>query len=272
MSMTMVTDRVKELVKEVKAGVSRIRESEDWKRWLDMNAKFWKYSFHNQMLITIQKPSASLVAGFNTWKKLGRYVKKGEHGIYILAPRIVKVKEENSEEVQHELQGFLAVSVFDVGQTEGKELPSVFHPLNGSAPDGVFGKLWSFVKDQGYTVRFEEMTDGSYGYLTNQKEIVLKKGESTAQTLDTMCHELAHGLLGHVGNRELSREEKELEAETTAWIVCRNLGLETRESSFGYLATWLRNEQDGKLERAGQRACDVAKKVLEGLNGSEVKA
>ena len=89
---------------------------------------------------------------------------------------------------------------------------------------------------------------------------------SPAQTCDVLCHELAHGMLGHLDDIERTRDEQEIEAETTAWIVCRALGLETRESSFGYLATWTNSkEREEKLEKAGQRACEMAKKILEGL-------
>ena len=260
------SDRVQSLVSEVKEGVANIQNSDDWKVCLDMNSKFWKYSFRNQMLIMLQKRDATHVAGFHKWKEFSRWVKKGEHGIKILAPLIVKAKSQENGEEEITLKGFRAVSVFDASQTEGKELPSVFHPLKGSAPEGVFEKLWSFTKDQGYTISFQEITDGSYGYLNKQKEIVLKLGESTAQTMETLCHELGHGLLGHFDEKELGRDEKELEAETTAWIVCRNLGLETRESSFAYLATWAHDkERDAKLEKAAHKACVVARKILEGL-------
>jgi len=264
-----VSERVSVLVQEVKAGVAQVQNSEDWKRCLDMNSKFWKYSFGNQMLIAIQKPNATRVAGFQTWKGLDRYVKKGEHGIRILAPLLVKVKdkdEQAEEEAQPVLKGFRTVAVFDLSQTEGKELPTVHHPLNGEAPDGAYLKVKSFIEAQGYTVRFEKTEPNLYGYLNKQKEIVLKEGESLAQSLDTLCHEMAHALLGHLENKELSKDEKELEAETTAWIICRNLGLETREASFAYLATWASGEErDLKLEKAAHRACAVAKKILGSL-------
>ncbi|MEK7477682.1 MAG: ArdC family protein, partial [Candidatus Coatesbacteria bacterium] len=85
-------DKVHSLIEEIKAGVANIQCSDEWKRFLDMSARFWRYSFHNQMLIAIQRPNATLVAGFNAWKEMGRYVKQGEHGIRILAPMLVKVK------------------------------------------------------------------------------------------------------------------------------------------------------------------------------------
>jgi len=264
-------DTVRALVEEVKAGVAQIQGSEDWKRWLESCSKFWKYSFHNQMLIAIQKPSASLVAGFHTWKEMGRWVKKGEHGIRILAPVMVKVKDENEPETEVvRAIRFRAVSVFDLAQTEGKDMPEVSKPLSGEAPEDMLDKVQAYIESQGYTVRLGETPSGVYGYVNISKEIVLKEGEGTAQTLDTLCHEVSHALLGHLEDKGLSRDEKELEAETAAWVVCRNLGLETRDSSFGYLAAWARGkERDTKLEKAAQRACEVAKKILEGVCGKE---
>ena len=95
----------------------------------------------------------------------------------------------------------------------------------------------------------------------------MRKGLSPAQTCDVLCHELAHGMLGHLEDKETPRDSQELEAETTAWIVCRALGLETRSTSFAYLATWSNSkERDEKLEKAGQKACEISKKILEGLS------
>lgn len=131
---------------------------------------------------------------------------------------------------------------------------------------GGIGVGGEFLESKGYAVKYAKIKSGEFGYLTREKKIVLKEDESMAQNLDTLCHEMGHAFLGHLDDKELSRSEKELEAETVAWIVCRNLGLETRETSFGYLATWVQEEdRDQKLERAAHRACEAAKKILEGL-------
>ena len=262
------SERVHALVEEVKAGVASVLNSEDWMRWLDASSKFWLYSFYNQMLIAIQRPSATTVAGFQTWKGFGRHVKQGEHGIRILAPVLVKTKKDE-EDTEKVLRGFRSVCVFDVAQTEGKELPTLYHPLKGSAPEGMFDTLKGFAESSGYSVRFGQMGEGKYGYLNSTNEIVLKEGEEMAQSLDVLCHELSHALLGHLQDNGRSLEEKELEAETSAWIVCRNLGLETRSVSFAYLASWARGkERDAMLERAAHRACEVARKILEGVSAS----
>ena len=225
------------------------------------------------MLIAIQRPHATLVAGFNSWKELGRFVKLGEHGIRILAPVLVKVKSDDPDKEDQRIVRFKPVAVFDISQTDGTPLPEIHHPLKGEAPIGVLVRVKAFIEGRGYTVRYDRTPEGTFGYVNSEKQIVLREGESMAQTLDTLCHEVSHALLGHVGNTSLSTEEKELEAETASWIVCRNLGLETRSASFGYLAVWAPSkDRDAKLEHAAHRACEVAKVILEGVEQIAVLA
>lgn len=269
-SVTTNGSRVHSLIEEVKAGVAKVQSSTDWTKYLEVCSRFWSYSFHNQLLIAIQCPNATRVAGFNAWKKLNRWVRKGEHGIHILAPMVAKAKPENgrgSAEADYVVRGFKSVCVFDVAQTEGESLTTLDGPLCGDAPEGKFDALKKFIEDAGYTVTFRKVAGTAYGFVNGRKEIVLKEGEDTSQSLATLCHEVSHALLGHVGNAEISKEDKELEAETAAWIICRNLGLETSKSSFGYLATWApTRDRDARLEKAAQRACEVAKRVLSALN------
>ncbi len=267
MQTLVKNEKVQALLEQVKQGVANIRNSEDWKRSLEANAKFWKYSFRNQILITLQRPTATRVAGYHTWLKLGRHVKRGEHGISILAPLLAKKEDKESKEVKTVIRGFRSASVFDLSQTEGDELPTVYHPLVGEAPEGVFAKAKQFIEAKGYLVQFQVMPDGEYGYVDINNRIALKDGVATAQTLTTLIHEISHALLGHLKDKEASRERKELEAETTSWIVCKNLGLETDQSSFAYLAIWSPSVgRDKMLEEAAQRASTMAKQILEGLD------
>jgi len=267
METQVKNEKVQALVNQVKEGVANILNSEDWKKCLDANAKFWRYSFRNQMLIALQKPEATRVAGYHAWLRLGRFVKKGEHGIHILAPLLVKVKETESEDAKVFLKGFRAVSVFDLSQTQGEDLPTVYHPLTGKAPDGIFEKAKQLIESKGYSVEFQSMNDGKYGYVDITNHIVLKEGVSTAQSLKTLIHEMSHALLDHLKEKDSSREKQELEAETTSWIVCKNLGLETDQTSFAYLAVWSQNkERDKLLEEAAQRASLLAKEILESLD------
>src|SRR5581483_3792494 len=165
------------------------------------------------------------------------------------------------------LKGFRAVSVFDLSQTQGEDLPTVYHPLTGKAPDGIFEKAKQLIESKGYSVEFQSMNDGKYGYVDITNHIVLKEGVSTAQSLKTLIHEMSHALLDHLKEKDSSREKQELEAETTSWIVCKNLGLETDQTSFAYLAVWSQNkERDKLLEEAAQRASLLAKEILESLD------
>jgi antirestriction protein ArdC len=267
MQIAVKNEKVQALLNLVKAGVASVLNSEDWKRYLNASAKFWRYSFRNQMLIALQKPDATRIAGYHTWLKLGRHVKKGERGIYILAPLLVKIQETEEQESRISLKGFRHVSVFDLSQTEGKELPSVYHPLSGEAPEGIFEKAKEFIQSKGYSVEFQAMEDGKYGYVNTENQIVLKKGVSPAQSLTVLIHEMSHALFGHLKEKGSSRERQELEAETTSWIVCKNLGLETDQTSFAYLALWSQNEERNKLlEEAAQRASVLAKEILESLD------
>jgi len=260
--------KVQELLKVVREGVAKVQSSEAWKVWLDASSKFWKYSFHNQMLIRCQRPDASRVAGYQRWLKFGRQVKKGATGIRILAPNTVKMPKKDGEkdDVVSVIRGFRVISVFDISQTEGKELPEIYHPLRGASIDDLVGKLTSFITGHGYTVRIGKTSSADiFGYVNDQKEIVLKEGESPNQQALVLAHEISHAILGHVGSLQ-NRAEKELEAETSAWIICRNLGLRTDETSFVYLASWVNGpEREKKLEQAATRASRVAEQILSGL-------
>ena len=150
-------DRVRKLIEEVQAGVAQVQTSEDWKRWLDACAKFWKYSFFNQMLIAIQRPGATWVAGFQRWKELGRFVRKGEHGIRILAPLIMKVEDQKTGLKEARIVGFRSVCVFDAAQTDGDPLPEIYHPLKGEGPAGVFIRIKNNVIDGSVKSRIEEL-------------------------------------------------------------------------------------------------------------------
>ena len=152
------------------------------------------------MLIAIQRPHATLVAGFHAWKELGRFVKLGEHGIRILAPVLVKVKSDDPDKEEQRIVRFKPVAVFDISQTDGTPLPEIHHPLKGEAPIGVLVRVKAFIEGRGYTVRYDRTPEGTFGYVNSEKQIVLREGESMAQTLDTLCHEVSHALLGHVGD------------------------------------------------------------------------
>lgn len=265
-----VSTQVQQLLKRIKEGISKIQSSDDWAKWLAMRANFWHFSFQNQLLIALQKPMATYVAGYKAWEKMERQVNRGEKAIRILAPLLVKAPKEDEEKEDGKtakvLRGFRVVNVFDLGQTSGKTLPQIAHPLKGNGPAGIFEKMQSFIEAKGYKVSFEDTPEGLYGFLDSQKRIVLRKGEARAQSLKTLAHEIGHALGGHLSKDHAARDERELEAESCAFVVCTALGLDSSQYSFGYLASWAQaSDRNEKLLRAAGKASKVAATILKGL-------
>ena len=197
--------------------------------YLKASSYFYDYSFANIMLIFSQRPSATRVAGFNTWKKVGRWVKRGEKGIVILAPLLKK--DENGEK---DLYGFKAVRVYDFSQTDGRRLPK-FDSVHGD-PGRFTQSLATLASDQGIEVEYVDSLNGADGVSTGGKVQVCKdlpEGEQFA----VLAHELAHEFL-HRGDRKASKKTKELEAEAVAFVVCSVLGLNTFNRSRDYIGLY----------------------------------
>ncbi len=263
------TEKTQALIDQLKEGISKVRSSEDWKAHLALSSHFWAYSFGNQLLIASQCPAATMVTGLRSWNKLGRSVNGGSKSIRILAPRIInkEVKKNGVTEKQQFLAGFRAVPVFDISQTNGKDLPVLAHKLVGAAPAGVYEKVADYLASNGFPVSREEVPGEANGYAMAGK-IVVDSGLSDAQALKTLLHEAGHAMLGHCGNNDKGTDLKELEAETTSYICCKALGLDPDPYSFGYLASWSYGDDTGKLlEKAGQVAAVIAKKILKALEG-----
>jgi antirestriction protein ArdC len=230
-----ITERATEqLVAALNAG-----QSEALTGYLRAIGRFHRYSLHNALLIASQKPNASYVAGFRTWNELGRFVKKGEKGILILAP-IVRRKPENEEEnraeVSASIAGFRAAYVFDVSQTDGKELPEL-GTVHGD-PLQYVERLRSFAVANGISVEFSEEIAPARGTSSGGR-IQLLPGQSPAEEFSTLAHELAHELL-HRGDRRAhtSRTIRETEAEAAAFVVCHAIGLETGSAAHDYIQLW----------------------------------
>ena len=252
------------------------------------------YKFGNQLLIIVQKPDASRVAGFQTWKAQGRNVKKGEKGLAILRPvfagssRTVKadvvnpVDGETVGQVKKAagggpVRGFSVTYVFDVSQTDGKPAPEYIHKLKGAGPVGLMKGLQAFALGLGVPVGFEPMAESLGGFVRKAAtaggaEIMLNAGNDEAQQVKTLIHELGHFLAGHLTEARMNatKEEKELEAESAAFIVGQALGVDFSEYSFGYLANWAASmdpeAREKALDKAGTRAAKAAKVILEGLD------
>lgn len=268
------------ILKKLEEGVLSVFQSEKYLEYLGFCARFPKYSLNNQILIMCQNPNATLVQSFGAWKKAGRYVKAGEKALKILAP-IQKVFERikkdmqgniildangNPEKEQVRYTTFKVVNTFDVSQTDGEEIPMLCAELDGSVErfDGFVSALKEYAE---IPVEFEKMDEnGPKGYFSPaMKKIVIKNGMSEAQTLKTLIHEITHSRLHADPNIKKSREQKECEAESVAYIVCQHLGVDTSDYSFEYLASW----SDGKelkelresLNLIRKTASDIIQKV-----------
>ena len=279
-------EQVKKLMDELVDGVTGIFDSEKYKNYLRTMAKFPHYSFNNTLLIYLQRPAASHVAGYQTWKsKFGRQVKKGEKGIQILAPVTYKTKKKKTEEEgktkdQEEpdpfymLRGFRVVHVFDVSQTEGRELPSIVESLHGEVEQ--FPSFFSAVcKSSQVPVSCEPMEDTVDGYYSHtEKRICIREGMSESQTAAALIHELSHAMLH---NQEMLEEEqaltcirkdrrtKEVEAESVAFVVNSYFGNRTDENSFGYIAGWSSGKEVPELLASLTTIQTTAEAIIQGM-------
>jgi hypothetical protein len=211
-------------------------------RYLDVLARFHHYSFGNVMLIASQRPDATRVAGFHTWKSLGRWVKKGEQGIAILAPMVGRKRRDDTDSPAaddsngnvRQLYGFRVVHVFDVSQTEGAELPE-FAGIHGDPGRGL-KRLEDIVAGYGIQLEYDFPGSGALGVSRNGT-IVVRPDMPPAETFAVLVHELAHELLHQQTGRrlEVSRTVRETEAEAVAYVVCHGMGLETKTRSSDYI-------------------------------------
>ena len=234
--MTTTTDR-SELLATLSEGIAKLTTSDEWQRYLDCQSRFYRYSPNNVMLIAQQRHEATMVAGFNAWKKHGRFVRKGEKAIWILAPMVYKASDdETSEENERVIRGFKWVPVFDIASTDGADLPTVCQKLTGDDPAGLYSRLADVAHSIGFAVENAELPGTVNGDCTHTlHRIRVEITNSPAQRVKTLAHEIGHALLHEeCDNRALA----ELEAESTAFIVMSTFGISSGEYSFGYVATW----------------------------------
>ena len=244
--------KIKLLEKKIKA----FKTSQDFCYFVKAMSRFYKYSFHNQMLILSQKPNAKRVAGFRTWKKLGRYVKRGEKGIAIFVP--ITNLHENEEGAEEEVIWFGTAYVFDISQTEGKPLPEISLEVEDKG-DAFYHSCQKLA--QKYGIKVDVRSDfKSYG-VSRGGEIVLKEDVNATTMAATLIHEIAHELLHQKDKeRKLDRECEEIEAETVAYIVCSHFGIVV--PSHKYLATWQNNHQImDSLKRISESSQDMISKL-----------
>lgn len=271
-------ERSREMLETLSKGVANLTSSDEWKRYLDVQSKFHRYSFNNSMLIQIQNPDATNVASFNKWKEMGRFVKKGERPLYVLAPMIGKSKDkvdENGDPLKV-VYGFKGVPVFDVSQTDGDPLPSPVSKLTGNDPEGHFDRLTGVAADLGFRVVDHDFTGGVNGDCSHDtKTIRVERANSPAQRVKTLAHELAHAILheDHVDYLE-NRGRYELEAESTAYVVCQSLGIDSSDYSFGYVTGWSGGGEEAqtKIRESGNNIQKAAHRIMETLEKADAPA
>jgi len=244
--------------------------SEDWKRFLAFSARFRQYSLCNTVLIYQQRPTASFVAGFNRWKEMNRYVRKGEKGIHIFAPIIRKVPDEKDPEVSRErLAGFKLTSIFDLSQTEGEEVPipvSIKGLEDREGADRLRERLLAAVQKE-VPVSFTTLPFGSHGfYDIKTRSIALSNGDTALQNVKTLFHELAHYIHETVYPGDESKEQKEFIAESAAFIACSALGIDSTEYSIPYLKTWLDDfaafsKMRSKIEKIASKLLSLTEEI-----------
>lgn len=276
--------KVQEARDRLDAGIAALTTSERWISYLKFQTRFHKYSFGNIMLILSQKKDATQLAGFQTWKGMGRMVKKGEKGIVILAPRyFYRDKEETGalredaptgHEGKVKVTYFVTAYVWDISQTDGADIPQIANKLEGDAPAEKLERLHSLIRSLGYRVIIDDH-GAAHGYMNASEKIVATApGLSPLHRLKTTIHEIAHipELLGKDEKFD-SRALEEVAVESVAFIVSDYLGLDTSEYSFDYVANWAGKENATRaIQAAGSRIQKAAMRIIEVLDGPALEA
>lgn len=255
-----------EVLARLEQAVGQIQDSETFRRYLDVQARFHKYSWGNVALILMQRRDATHVAGYNTWLKLHRYVRRGERGIKIIVPMRHKRNQDDPEE---EGRLFFGIgNVFDITQTEGEDLPDIQVPeLHGDTREGrdLFDRMGDFARRSGLSVVIggEDLKDTQMGYYSPvKKEIGLRPAEPL-QMVKTLAHELAH----HFAESKASDAESETIAEAVAYVTCAHFGLDTGARSFPYIAVWSKDRS--VLKNALTIVQRLSAEMIDGVEGNK---
>ena len=292
-------EKVKEITDKLEQGIKDLFNSDRYKEYLSAMSKFHNYSFRNTILILMQKPDASYIAGFNTWKnEFKRAVRKGEKGIKILAPAPYK---KEIEETEHDKNGnpilnadgsnrtttktitvpaFKITTVFDLSQTDGKEIPTIANQLTGNVED--YEKFFKALKEiSPVPVELEKIDRAANGYYhLTEKRIAVRNDLSEMQTIKTTIHEIAHAKLHALPEKEENEvieddrpdnRTREVQAESIAYTVCQHFGIDTSDYSFGYVAGWSSGKETAELKAslevirttADEMITDISEKLKE---------
>lgn len=242
--VTKIQERRTAAREQLESAVRELMTSEGWVRWMRSRAQFHSYSFNNTLLIAMQRPDATQVAGYKTWQKLGRQVLKGEKSIKIFAPMPITVRDDAGEPVFDETgkpvrrMAFKVVSVFDIAQTDGEPLPEIPEvSIEGDEFADRLPELEGFAESIGCSVTYRELPGDVGGYHDpSTKEVVVEARTSGNRKVRTLVHEIAHAL--GVGYREYTRQDAEVIVESVSWIVCQGIGLDTSGEALPYIAGW----------------------------------
>jgi antirestriction protein ArdC len=241
-------ERLQELYGQMTEGVQRIASGDGWKSMLQMAAKLHNYSFYNQVLLAMQKEDVTHVASFNTWKKVGRSVRKGEKALYVLGPMKYASTEKDKDTGQAEkvvrIRGFRPQAVFDISQTDGPELPKP-QTLAGEPPAALRAGLTRLLEQAGYQVKFTTIPGQAKGDTSPDGVVRIDFRQSPMEQIAVMVHELSHVKHGHIEDISEYRNHRgrfETEAESTAFLVLSDMGVDVGEWSFDYITSWSRGD------------------------------
>lgn len=278
-------DELHQITDKLEKGVKDVFQSDKYKQFLNVMAKFPRYSVNNTMLIMMQRPDAQLCQSFTGWKQMGRYVKKGEKGISILAPAPYKIEREQTkldekgrpvfdadgepvkEKVEVTIRAFKVVKTFDLSQTDGKELPTIGPSELVGNIEGYPKLLQALQEISPVPVSFELIDGDAKGfYHLEDKKIVVQDGMSEVQTIKTLLHEMAHQKLHDKDNvpeaKDISRNGKEVEAESVAYVVCQHYGINTSDYSFSYVAGWSEGKETPELKASLDKIRQTASEFI----------
>ena len=288
-------EKMKEITDRLEQGIQDLFESDRFKEYLQVMSKFHNYSFNNTLLIAMQKPDATYLAGYNSWKNLfGRQVVKGAKGIKVIAPSPYKVKKEidkidpktqkpvtdkNGKPVKEETEvtvpAFKVVSIFDISQTEGKELPTIgVDELTGDVAQ--YADFFNATEQASPApVGFEKIESGAKGYYSQtEKRIAINEGMSELQNLKTLIHEIAHAKLHDIdlnapAEKQADRPDRrtrEVQAESIAYAVCQHYGLDTSDYSFSYVAQWSSGRELSELKASLETIRSTASELIKDID------
>ena len=288
-------EKMKEITDRLEAGIQELFDSDRFKEYLQVMSKFHNYSFNNTLLIAMQKPDATFVAGYTSWKNnFGRQVVSQAKSIKVLAPSPYKIKKEidkidpktkkpvtdkNGKPVKEETEitvpAFKVVSVFDVSQTEGKELPSIgVDELTGDVEH--YADFFKAAElSAPVPVGFEKIASGAKGYYSQtDKRIAINEGMSELQNIKTLIHETAHAKLHDIDlnappEKQADRPDRrtrEVQAESIAYAVCQHYGLDTSDYSFSYVAQWSSGRELAELKASLETIRNTASELIKDID------